>query len=242
MAWLPDAAQDMLRRLSDQLYGAAEMFGRLDRYVDGQQHLRQLGLAIPPELERFTVIVNWPRVVAESRVDRLDLKGFRVGDNLKLADDAWEFWRSSGLDEDQTSYLDFEVFGRSFKTVENDETGLHIENVSPIDILAHRNPVTGRLDAALRRYRDVDDYDFMSTVGWRLYLPDRTYTINTNYQVRSVVENPLGIVPVVPAYRNPRTTIPLHMSWPRLCGTSVFTVVIDLTDACARDLTNSYVA
>lgn len=186
------------------------MFGRLDRYVDGQQHLRQLGLAIPPELERFTVIVNWPRVVAESRVDRLDLKGFRVGDNLKLADDAWEFWRSSGLDEDQTSYLDFEVFGRSFKTVENDETGLHIENVSPIDILAHRDPVTGRLDAALRRYRDVDDYDFMSTVGWRLYLPDRTYTIDTNYQVRSVVENPLGIVPVVPAYRNPRTTIPLH--------------------------------
>jgi hypothetical protein len=242
MAWLPDKAQDMLRRLSDQLYGAAEMFGRLDRYVDGQQHLRQLGLAIPPELERFTVIVNWPRVVAESRVDRLDLKGFRVGDNLKLADDAWDFWRSSGLDEDQTSYLDFEVFGRSFKTVENDETGLHIENVSPIDILAHRDPVTGRLDAALRRYRDVDDYDFMSTVGWRLYLPDRTYTINTNYQVRSVVENPLGIVPVVPAYRNPRTTIPLHKTWPRLRGTSALTDVIDLTDACARDLTNAQVA
>ena len=87
-----------------------------------------------------------------------------------------------------------------------------------------------------------DDYDFMSTVGWRLYLPDRTYTIDTNYQVRSVVENPLGIVPVVPAYRNPRTTIPLHKTWPRLRGTSALTDVIDLTDACARDLTNAQVA
>ena len=242
MTYLPDQAHRMLVRLSAQLYAASETLGRLDRYVDGEQHLRQLGLAIPPELERFTVIVNWPRVVAESRVDRLDLKGFRVGGNSKLADEAWAYWRSTGLDEDQTSYLDFEVFGRSFKTIETDENGPHVENVSPLDIIAHRDPMTGRLDAALRRYRDADGYDYLNTVGWRLYLPDRTYTVDSNYQIRSVTPNQLGIVPVIPAYRNPRTTIPLHKPWPRLRGTSALVDVIDLTDACARDLTNAQVA
>lgn len=242
MAYLPDQAHRMLVRLSTQLYAASETLGRLDRYVDGEQHLRQLGLAIPPELERFTVIVNWPRVVAESRVDRLDLKGFRVGGNSKLADEAWAYWRSTGLDEDQNSYLDFEVFGRSFKTIETDNNSPHVENVSPLDIIAHRDPMTGRLDAALRRYRDADGYDYLNTVGWRLYLPDRTYTVDSNYQIRSVTDNPLGIVPVIPAYRNPRTTIPLHKPWPRLRGTSALVDVIDLTDACARDLTNAQVA
>lgn len=71
--------------LSGRLYGTAQSmdliletsqsrYDTLNRYYDGAQHLKQLGLAIPPELKRFTVIVNWPRVVADSRVDRLDMK------------------------------------------------------------------------------------------------------------------------------------------------------------------------
>lgn len=240
--WLPESAQQLLVRLSTQMEAGAAHYQKLDRYVDGKQHLRQLGLAIPPELERFTVIVNWPRVVAESRVDRLDLKGFRVGDNLQLADDAWQLWRSCGMDEDQSSYLDFEVYGRSFKVVELNGAGPLIENVSPIDIIAHRNPVTGSIDAALRRYRDVDSEDYMSAVAWRLYLPAATLTVSPSWQVIAVERNPLGVVPVVPAYRNPRTTIPLHRAWPRIRGTSALADVIDLTDACARDLTNAQVA
>lgn len=240
--WLPDSVHQLLVRLSSQMDAAASHFQKLDRYVDGEQHLRQLGLAIPPELERFTVIVNWPRVVAESRVDRLDLKGFRVGDNLQLADDAWQLWRSCGMDEDQSSYLDFEVYGRSFKVIELHGDGPLIENVSPIDIAVHRDPFTGMLDAALRRYRDVDSDDYMSAVGWKLYLPPATLTVSTSWQVMAVERNPIGVVPVVPAYRNPRTTIPLHRAWPRLRGTSALADVIDLTDACARDLTNAQVA
>lgn len=240
--WLPDSIQQVLVRLSNQMEAASAHYQKLDRYVDGKQHLRQLGLAIPPELERFTVIVNWPRVVAESRVDRLDLKGFRVGDNLELADETWQLWRSVGMDEDQTSYLDFEVYGRSYKVVEPNGNGPLIENVSPIDIIAHRNPITGSIDAALRRYRDGDSEDYMSAVAWRLYLPSMTLTVSPSWQVISVERNPIGVVPVVPAYRNPRTTIPLHRAWPRIRGTSALADVIDLTDACARDLTNAQVA
>ena len=234
---------ELFDRLRNIIVASTPVYDRLDRYFDGQQHLKQLGLAIPPELERFTVIVNWPRVVGESRVDRLDMKGFRVGDDENLAEWAWDTWLGNCPAYDQSSYLDFEVFGRSFRTVEKTaDGGVTITTVSPIDITVHRDPVTGIIDAALRRYRDGDSQDYQRSVAWKMWLPDRTLTISAENLVVSSEPNESGVVPVIPAYRNPRTTIPIHEPWPRLRGTSAIADVIELTDACARDLTNAQVA
>lgn len=237
------SASELFDRLRNIIVASTPVYDRLDRYFDGQQHLKQLGLAIPPELERFTVIVNWPRVVGESRVDRLDMKGFRVGDDENLAEWAWDTWLGNCPAYDQSSYLDFEVFGRSFRTVEKTaDGGVTITTVSPIDITVHRDPVTGIIDAALRRYRDGDSQDYQRAVAWKMWLPDRTLTISAENLVVSSEPNESGVVPVIPAYRNPRTTIPIHEPWPRLRGTSAIADVIELTDACARDLTNAQVA
>ena len=234
---------ELFDRLRNIIVASTPVYDRLDRYFDGQQHLKQLGLAIPPELERFTVIVNWPRVVGESRVDRLDMKGFRVGDDENLAEWAWDTWLGNCPAYDQSSYLDFEVFGRSFRTVEKTaDGGVTITTVSPIDITVHRDPVTGIIDAALRRYRDGDSQDYQRAVAWKMWLPDRTLTISAENLVVSSEPNESGVVPVIPAYRNPRTTIPIHEPWPRLRGTSAIADVIELTDACARDLTNAQLA
>lgn len=234
---------ELFDRLRNIIVASTPVYDRLDRYFDGQQHLKQLGLAIPLELERFTVIVNWPRVVGESRVDRLDMKGFRVGDDENLAEWAWDTWLGNCPAYDQSSYLDFEVFGRSFRTVEKTaDGGVTITTVSPIDITVHRDPVTGIIDAALRRYRDGDSQDYQRAVAWKMWLPDRTLTISAENLVVSSEPNESGVVPVIPAYRNPRTTIPIHEPWPRLRGTSAIADVIELTDACARDLTNAQVA
>ena len=237
------SVSELFDRLRNIIVASTPTYDVLDRYFDGQQHLKQLGLAIPPELERFTVIVNWPRVVGESRVDRLDMKGFRVGDDERTAEWAWDTWLDNCPAYDQSSYLDFEVFGRSFRTVEKDADGeTHIITVSPLDITVHRDPVTGVIDAALRRYRDADSQDYQRAVAWKMWLPDRTLTINAENLVVRSEPNESGVVPVVPAYRNPRTTIPIHVAWPRLRGTSAIADVIELTDACARDLTNAQVA
>ena len=237
------SVSELFDRLRNIIVASTPTYDVLDRYFDGQQHLKQLGLAIPPELERFTVIVNWPRVVGESRVDRLDMKGFRVGDDERTAEWAWDTWLDNCPAYDQSSYLDFEVFGRSFRTVEKDADGeTHIITVSPLDITVHRDPVTGVIDAALRRYRDADSQDYQRAVAWKMWLSDRTLTINAENLVVCSEPNESGVVPVVPAYRNPRTTIPIHVAWPRLRGTSAIADVIELTDACARDLTNAQVA
>ena len=236
------AVEDMCGELLRQLTAALPVFDRYDRYFDGQQRLKQLGLAIPPELEHFTVIVNWPRVVAEARVDRLDMKGFRVGGNSELARLLWEWWQSSGLAEDQSSYLDFEIYGRSFKVVSRIDDAVRVENVSPMDIICHRDVMTGQIDAALRWYRDVDSMNPYQPLGYMYWTQTTTYVLDADLRVTDSYPTLGGVIPVVPAYRNPRTSIPLHEMWPRLRGTSCLSDVIDITDACARDISNAQLA
>lgn len=54
---------------------------RLDAYYDGVHRLEMLGIAVPPELELFTTVVNWPRIAVDAVEERLDITGFRTGAN-----------------------------------------------------------------------------------------------------------------------------------------------------------------
>lgn len=239
MAFLTGEAYEVAQKLDGILETSQTHYDRLNRYYNGEQQLKQLGLAIPPELKQFTVIVNWPRVVADSRVDRLDLKGFRVGDDAKLAEAAWQLWQQFGLVEDQSSYLDFELFGRSFKVVSRDKSGdVMIKSVSPEDIITLRNPTDGQISAAYQRFRNEYGIVFSRILWTRT----RTIYLTPSWQIIKTVPNPIGMVPVVPAFRNWRTREPSYLQWPRLQGVSCISDVIDLTDSCARDLTNAQLA
>lgn len=239
MTILTGKEYELAQRMDQILQTTQHHYDRLNRYYDGRQHLQQLGLAIPPELKKFTVIVNWPRVVADSRVDRLDLKGFRVGDDSRLAEAAWKLWQQFGLIEDQSSYLDFELFGRSFKVVSKGADGdVSIRSVSPEDIITLRSPIDGMVAAAYQRIRD--EYDM--TVRRILWTRERTFHMDASWRIIRTVRNGIGMVPVIPAFRNWRTKEPAYLPWPRLQGVSCIADVIDLTDSCARDLTNAQLA
>ena len=224
--------------LSQILETTQSRYDRLNRYYDGVHVLRQLGLAIPPELKQFTVSVNWPRVVADSRVDRLDLKGFRVGDDDNLAEAAWRLWQQFDLVEDQSSYLDFELFGRSFKTVEKHGGDVRVRNVSPEDIIAIRDPFDSGVSSAYRRIRGEHDL----TVGRIFWTRKHTVLMDGDWRIISDAQNEIGMIPVVPAYRNRRVALPRYQSWPRMQGVSAVEDVIPLADSCARDLTNAQLA
>lgn len=239
MAILTGQAYEAAQKMDQILETTQYHYDTLNRYYDGAQHLKQLGLAIPPELKRFTVIVNWPRVVADSRVDRLDMKGFRVGDDERLGEAAWRLWQQFGMAEDQSSYLDFELFGRSFKVVSKAQDGdVTIRSVSPEDIITLRSPTDGMIAAAYQRIRD--EYDL--TIGRILWTRTRTVHMDAGWRIIRSTPNEIGMVPVVPAFRNWRTREPAYLQWPRLQGVSCISDVIDLTDSCARDLTNAQLA
>jgi hypothetical protein len=239
--------QALFDALRDELAAVAPALDTLDAYYDGQQRLEQLGLAIPPNLMRFTVVVNWPRVVVDAVADRLDVKGFRLP-GLDAGDaELMALWQANGLVAgDLMARLDYLVYGRTFKIVgTNDADPLTplITVESPRSVVTLRDARSGLVEAALKLY-DVADNGFPR--GATLYLPDATIWLRSDgsSQAAGWAEDErdvhaLGVVPVVPTFRRRRTTVPTGML---MQGTSGMADVIPITDAAARDITNAQIA
>ncbi len=216
-----------------------------DKYYDGEARLEQLGLAIPPELQSFTVIANWPRIAVDGRCDRLDEKGFRTAKS-DMDEYLWGLWVANRMPEnDLMARADYGIFGRSFLSVgvsdrAGDSALITVE--SPRQIMCERDPRTGRTVAALRLYMGADDSpeDDRAT----FYLPNITYWLELSpmgWQVVKSNRHNLGEVPVIPAYRSRRSAIPAWNSY-KMQGTSAMTDVIPISDSAARNLTNVQVA
>lgn len=229
----------LFERLKRELTQAQVPFDKADAYYDGMQRLEQLGLAIPPELEQFTVIVNWPRIVVDSIADRLDLKGFRLPGSDTADEDLQRVWNASGmLDADLMSRLDYLIYGRRYRCVGAGDDGQPLITVeSPLQVITDRDARTGKVTSALRLYDVVNGQATRGT----LYKPNETLwlTNDAGWTVDDEDQHGLGVVGVVPTFRRRRTTIPRGRM---LQGTSAMADVIPVTDAAARDITNAQLA
>lgn len=226
-------------RLKDELTLAQPKFDTADAYYDGQQRLEVLGLAIPPELARFTVIVNWPRVVVDAIADRLDVKGFRLPGSDVGDEDLYAMWVRNGMvDLDLMARIDYLVYGRTYKCVGAEPDGsVRITVESPRQIITRRDPRTSQVVEALRLY-DVENGQ-AKRATWYLENETRWLAGDGPWMVTDVDEHGLGRVPVVPTFRRRRTTIPQHRT---LQGVSAMEDVIPITDAAARNISNAQLA
>lgn len=244
MPSLPPEGQQIFKRLKEELELARPEFTIADRYYDGAQMLEQLGLAIPENLMKFTVVVNLPRVAVDARVERLEVKDFRRPGQDSGDSDLWRMWQANDMDEqDMLSRLDFEIHGRSYLCVGSGDRDPIITTESPYQIITERDPRTREITAALRLY-DADNADSRGLEDRRatLYLPNETIWLVRDGGQWVYDGDPdqhgLGVVPVSPAFRSRRTTLP---EFRRLQGTSAMADVIPVTDAAARNLTNAQI-
>lgn len=243
MAELKEDQKKIFTTLSDELSAAQPTFDLLDAYYDGTQRLEQLGLAIPPELLKFTVVVNWPRVVADALNERLDPKGFRLpGADSTGSDELWNLWLRARMGEqDMLSRLDYQIYGRTYKCVGTNEADPETPLItveSPRNVITKRNERTGLVEAGLRMYDLVQGQPTAAT----LYLPNETIFLVSDggsWSVDDTDAHGLGIVPVVPSFRRRRSQIPATRL---LQGVSVMQDVIPMTDSAARVITNAQVA
>lgn len=235
-----------LRRLQRKLDADRPYLELLDKYYEGVQRLEALGLAIPPALRDFVVLVNWPRLCVDAVEERLDLEGFRLPSQEDADAELWRVWQRNGLDEEsQLAHVDALVFGRSFVTVgvneDDDQTPL-VTVESPLEMTVELDPRTRQVAAALKVYRQPNPLLGRQGTYATLYLPDVTIwlsTESTSPRPSKWVEDDrnehlLGRVPVVPLVNRGRLAQRL--------GVSDMQDVVTLTDAAARALTNAQVA
>jgi len=231
-------------RLYNKLRRDQRDLQRFGNYYEGTRHLDQLGISVPPELEQFVIMVNWPRIVADSLEERIDLEGFRLPGQDKRDPGLWRVWQYNNLDEEsQLAHLDALVFGRAYVCVgtnEDDDQMPLVTVESPLEMTHEIDRRTRKVRAAMRYYREKDE-EGLQVDRAVLYLKDETIWLekrwtglNRGWTVVDRDLHELGRVPVVPLINRARVS--------DRDGISELADVIDLTDAAARALTLAQLA
>lgn len=231
---------DRLLRLVEQTRTETRLY---NDYYEGQHQLEQLGLAIPEELKRFTVVVNWPRVTVDAIEQRLDITGFRMPGAQSADAGLYDVYQYNNLDERSGfAHTDALALKRSYVCVGSNAEDPQYPIVtveSPEEMVAIRDPRTHRVTAALRSYGPVNGKDTKAT----LYLPSVTYWLTyADGEWRNEYDpdvHGLGTVPVVPFVNRNRAT---RVTGSVLEGVSEMEDIIPIADSASRALTNAQLA
>lgn len=220
---LSDDEQETVNRLQMRIFEQWPILADRQRYYDGTQPMRNLRIAIPPELEHLRAAAGWPGVVVDTIDERLEVAGFRLGDSAGADADMWDIWTHNRMEhESGLAHLDALMFGRSFVMAGTsaDSSGMPLITVeSPLNMAALYDTPTRQVRAALQAY------DYWGDQAAALYLPDETVHLIRPYggawEVRERDQHQLGRCPVVMLSNRPRTAdryghseiTPELMSW-----------------------------
>lgn len=225
----------LIERMKADLDACAVTDERNLRYYLGTQRMEQLGLAIPPNLRRFIVIANWPRVVADTIERRQNVRSLILPGSPEEDPQLRAIWDGNNLDADLSLFnLDRLIYGRAYMSVGANEDDpevplMHVE--SPREVTARIDVRRRRMDAACRFYGEDENNEWPTNLT--LYLPNATVWAerkNGKWVEEDRDEHNLGRVPMV-----------LHLNRRRsgsFVGESELSDIIPLTDAAARGLTN----
>lgn len=183
--------------------------------------------------------VNFPRLVVQSRADRLALNGmqYQGQDSPTWA----EFQRAGGVRLAELIHTDRLIFGSAYVTVWADPaTSLPtLTGDTPETMTVGRDPATNAVVWAVRRWSTP------TVAHAAVYRPDRVDLWRANRDAEAAaagawkhvetITNPLGVVPVIPFERRESLSDPLT-------GASVLEDVTDLTDAIAKLLSDAMVS
>lgn len=178
-----------------------------EKYYEGKNTVRSLGIAIPPQLSTVQNIVGWAATIVNVIEERLDFQGYIDPSNLGLQ----EVFRANDLStESSLAHRDALIYGVSYLAVgkgleENGEPNPLITVESPKKFISDYNLRTRRLQSALSVNRNSEG---RATTG-ALYLPNETIYLECDsfgkwYEVFRDIHN-LGRVPVTRLVNNPRT-------------------------------------
>lgn len=183
--------------------------------------------------------VNYPRLVVNSKVDRLSLSGFVSRETGEIDAEAWQLWQRAGMiSRSEQIHTDYYLFGAAYATVWGTLDGRPAVTAgTPLSTCVQTDPATGEILASLRRLKVRDGTKAI------LFEPDQATVFKSTspdyiagpggWTVESVTENPFGIVPTVPFIR--------EQSSEDVAGTSAVEDILDLSDAQSKILSDAMV-
>lgn len=209
---------------------------RMLRYYQLKQRVEHLGMAIPPQMRRFLVVANWPRVVVRTIAGRQKVRAMILPGEETVDPTLRAIWDANNLSAHTKMFRrDALVYGRAFMSVGTNEGNPEFPLVrveSPREVEAMVDVRREQMTAAARFYDYPEGQIGPNRVT--LYMPEYTVWVargsNGRWQEVDRDNHGLGAVPLV-MHLNERLS-------GGFVGESELNDVIGLTDSVARSLTN----
>lgn len=233
VAGLTDDEAGRLGAMIDRIVAHQNRNLQLVQLYEGAHVVRDLGIALPPEMRDVLSVVGWPAIAVDALEERLDIEGFAWPDgsieNLGVDEIVAE---NDLLVESGLGHLDSLIHGISFAAVSHGDTS----KGEPEALITLEPPtrMTVEWDRRLRRasaaaFAEWDECGELSKAS--LYLPHQTVHLvrDGGWQIEDVQEHKLGRVPVVRLVNRPRGS--------RVWGaTEITRPVIAFTEMACRSL------
>jgi len=238
---------DLAASLSRALDARTPDLARLDNYYRGTQPLaylsREASEALGGRLRSFAV--NYPRLVVDSIAERLTVTGFRTeGPDSEPDADIWRIWRVNGLEEASAqAHTEALALGSAFVMVwagpDSRTPRVTVESASQVSVV--RDPASREILAAGKRWTDagraylnVYERDIITRYVSRATVAAGGTIPADGWEVRDTLDNPLGVVPVVPIVNRGRLL--------DVDGVSQMEDVLGVTDALNKVLSDALVS
>lgn len=176
---LSNDERSLVTRLNNLRSVALPQIQLRDAYYNGVQVIRDLGIAIPPQVRGLSTVVGWPQIAVDALDERLEVQGFRYSSSPTGDDTLWGIWQDNNLDEEsQLAHLDSLVHRASFAAVGTNDDGSPLITVeSMYDMSVLWDPRWKAITAALRVYGG-DEYGRHRQAT--LYLPNQNIYVGQN--------------------------------------------------------------
>ena len=232
---------ETLNRKIDMTSGA---FRLADQYIAGNQPAAFMSKksreALDDRMSRMSVGI--PKLAVSALTERLSVQGFRV-EGSDEPDPALSAV-SDRVDLELTiaqALNDMLTYGQGYVSVWVDDRGQATATAeSPYQTAVTRDPATGEIVAALKRWRDSD-----GTPRATYYTPENIRSLShrawktegafpqDGWSVMGTVPNPFGVVPIVALTNRP--------TWQNPDGVSEIEPLYDLVDGLCKTLSDSLV-
>lgn len=261
----PGSPEWWLRRLHVRICKRRPLLVRLIDYYDGDHPLEFTSEEFRNAFGGLfkALAENWCRLVPDVVEERLNIGGFRVGDNQSADSAAWALWQANEMDaQSSIAHLDALICGGTFATAWYGEDGqpeFTIEHPLSAEVETHPKH-RRRRRAGLRVWRDDDGHDhaelFLPDAVWA-FISEQKVTDDNPLELDAVqvrwrpdvnsgldvdddgrMANPLGVVPMVPLPNRPRVVPDRKRG---LAGQSEIVDVIPLQDAVNKLLADMIV-
>lgn len=207
-------------------------------YIDGCQPLKFMSDAMRKEFggEITELVLNFPELVTDAHNDRLDVEGFRFPGEPSGNELLWAIWQANNMDEQSVmGHADALALSKAAVIVgANPERGgpplITVE--SAFDVSWKRDPRTGTVTSALKRWQEDDGSQWLS-----LYERHQTRTVALEQGVWRTTRTDahgVGRCLLVPLVNRPRTK--------RRDGMSEFQSILGIADAATKIATDMMIS